>query len=134
MEYTPTAEEVRQEIKRLVPKLNEMFREHSLIDLTDFINKYSTEGFKHPGFVRNLAFKMEALGYAEVIPRKEWAEFYIKRTVFSKRHPYRYAITIGTIGLLFSILIGVVKSLTDKLFQSRNPQQTTTTTNTAHKP
>lgn len=109
--YIPSEIEVDDEIERLIPLINKKFKKHSLIDLTDFINTESKEGFKHPGFVRNMAFKMEARGEAEVIPRKDWNEFYIKRTIFSKRHPYKYYIILLCFGLFFSVIAGFANAL-----------------------
>jgi len=54
--YTPTEAEVNNEIKRLIPLINRKLQKHSLIDLTDFINKESKDGFKHSGFVRKHSF------------------------------------------------------------------------------
>lgn len=105
-DYTPNSKETKIEKLRIIRLAKDELKEHGLVDLTDFINKKSTEGFKHSGFVRSVAYKMEELGVAEVIPQKEWQEFYIKRTDFSKRHPYQYVIILGLIGLFFSLVIG----------------------------
>ena len=117
--YTPDQKEVKKEIKRLIPLIREEFKMHSLIDLTVFVDKKSKEGFKHPGFVRNMAFKMEALGDAEAIPLKEWQEFYTKKTVWHKRHPYWYTFKIGIIGLLFAISVGLANALFQTWLKSK---------------
>ena len=90
-EYIPTQEETSVEKRRLINLVKPELKEHGLVDLTDFINKNSSAGFTdNHGFTRSVAYKLEELGEAEVIVRKEWAEFYIKRNIFSKRHPYLF--------------------------------------------
>ena len=120
--YTPTPQETATEKNRLIGLLKPELKEHGLSDLTDFVNKHSREGFKHPGFVRSLAFRMEELGIVEVIERKDWTEFYIKRTIFSKREPYWYAFRIGLIGIGFSILAGVSIATTQSMIKARGSQ------------
>jgi len=61
--------------------------------------------------LENIAFKMESRGEVEVIPRMEWNEFYVKKTIFSNRHPYLFYIIIACFGLLFSIIAGFANAL-----------------------
>jgi len=116
-------EEMAEEKNRLIKIINPELKEHGLVDLTDFINKKSTERFQHPGFVRSIAYRMEEMGIVEVIPRKEWNEFYVKRTIWSKRHPYWYALKLGGIGLVFSILAGASIAVTQAIIKDRQPKQ-----------
>lgn len=121
-DYTPTQEETAQEKNRLIQLARPELREHGLVDLTDFVNKKGIEGVRHPGFVRSLAYKMEEMGIAEVIMRKEWTEFYVKRTIWSKRHPYFYAVKLGAVGVGFSILAGVSIAVTQAIIKDQWPQ------------
>ncbi|MBN9380471.1 MAG: hypothetical protein J0H74_06885 [Chitinophagaceae bacterium] len=115
--YTPSSEETAVEKARLIVMVQPELKEHGLVDLTAFIEKHSKDGFKHSGFVRSVAYKAEELGFAEVIPQKEWTVFFIKRTIFSKRHPYKYAFILGAIGLLFSVVAGVTIAVTQQLIK-----------------
>lgn len=110
--YTPTVEETRKEKLRIIDLVRPELREHALVDLTDFIMKRAGEGYRHAGFVGSVAYKIEALGLAEVIPLKDWTEFYIKRNIWTKRKPILYAITLSAIGLFFSIVAGITIALT----------------------
>jgi hypothetical protein len=109
-------------IKRLLPEL----KTHGLVDATAFIKSNSLihENHRHPGFVRSVVYKMESLGEAEVIPLKEWTEFYIKQTVYSKRHPYRFAVILGAIGLLFSVSAGISIAITQTRIKNQVPFNT----------
>jgi hypothetical protein len=110
-EYTPDEQTTSIEKVRLIELIKTELKEHGLIDLTDYINKNSSPGFiNNHGFVRSVAYKLEEMGEAEVIVRKDWTEFYVKRTGFSKRHPYYLAFILGTIGLLFSAVAGFVST------------------------
>lgn len=106
-------EETEVEKKRLIQLLIKELKLHGLSDATSYVKKHSIihENHTHEGFVRSLVYKMEAMGEAEVIPLKDWKEFYIKQTNWSKRHPYLYAIKIGIIGVLFSIIAGAAIAL-----------------------
>jgi len=110
-DYTPTEQESTSEKIRLINLVRPELKEHGLVDLTDFVNKKSTDGFKHSGFVRSLAYRIEEMGIAEVIPQKEWTEFYVKRNIYSKRNPIRFAFILATVGVVFSIVAGVVNAV-----------------------
>lgn len=95
---------------------------HGLSDATAYVKKHSIihVNHRHEGFVRSLVYKMEAMGEAEVIPRKDWTEFYLKQTIWSKRHPYLYASKIGAIGLLFSITAGATIAIVGSLLKGKD--------------
>ena len=116
-------DETEIEKNRLIKKLLPELKTHGLVDATAFIKSNSLihENHRHSGFVRSVVYKMESLGEAEVIPLKEWTEFYIKQTVYSKRHPYRYGIILGAIGLLFSVLAGISIAITQTIIKNQLP-------------
>ena len=127
-DYTPTEQETTNEKARLINLVRPKLKEHGLVDLTDFINRKSTEGFRsNHGFTRSVAYKLEEMGEAEVIVRKEWTEFYVKRNIFSKRRPYLFATLLATIGVIFSIIAGltnaIVSSKLNKSQQQKEIQQ-----------
>jgi hypothetical protein len=118
---TPTKEETAEEKRKLIQIIQPELREHGLVDLTDFINKNSSEGFRHEGFVRSVAYLMEERGIAEVIPQKDWNEFYVKRTIWSRRHPYWNAAKLAAIGVVFSIIAGISIAFTQSVMkESKN--------------
>jgi len=111
MAKTPTIEETRKEKDKLIKLIAKEMNEHGLVDLTSFINNNSSEGFiNNAGFVRSVAYKIEAKGYGEVIPRKEWEEFYIKKYSFFKTDK-----GIITIALVSAILGFVLKCISEAL-------------------
>ena len=116
-------DETEIEKNRLIKKLLPELKAHGLVDATAFIKNNSLihENHRHSGFVRSVVYKMESQGEAEVIPLKEWTEFYIKQTVYSKRHPYKYAIILGAIGLLFSVLAGISIAITQTVIKNQLP-------------
>jgi len=92
--------------------------------LTDFINEKSREGFtNNPGFTRSVAYKLEEMGEADVIVRKEWTEFYVKRNTYNKRHPYYYAAILAAVGVIFSIIAGTVNAWVSDRLKSKEPQK-----------
>lgn len=124
VEYTPTPEETTNEKTRLIDLVKPELKEHGLVDLTDFINKKSREGFtNNHGFTRSVAYKIEEMGEAEVIVKKDWTEFYIKRNIFRKRHPYYFAIRLAAVGVIFSIIVGAVNALVSDRLKSKEPQK-----------
>ena len=122
-DYTPSEQETTKEKKRLINLVSPELKKHGLVDLTDFVNKKSTEGFKHPGFVRSLAYRIEEKGIAEVIPQKEWKEFYIKRNIYSKRNPVKFAAILLAIGVIFSVIAGIVNAVVSERIKSKVPQK-----------
>lgn len=120
----PSEEETAKEKKRLIDLVKPELKEHGLVDLTDFINKKSTEGFtNNHGFTRSVAYKLEEIGEADVIVRKEWTEFYVKRNTFNKRHPYRFAAILAAVGVIFSIIAGIVNACVTDIIKSNKPQK-----------
>jgi hypothetical protein len=122
-DYTPSERETAKEKLRLIESVKPELKEHGLVDLTDFVNKKSREGFKHPGFVRSLAYRIEEIGLAEVIVRKEWTEFYIKRNIYSKRHPLKFAFILAAVGVIFSIIAGAVNAIVSKQLSKSQAQR-----------
>jgi len=120
-DQTPSPEQTAKEKRRLIELVRPELKEHGLVDLTDFIEKNGGEGFRHPGFVRSVAYRMEEMGVVEVIPRKEWTEFYIKRTIWNKRHPYWYAVKLSAIGIVFSIIAGISIAITQAIIKGELP-------------
>jgi hypothetical protein len=110
-DYTPTEQETTAEKIRLIDLVRPELKEHGLVDLTAFVNRESKDGFKHSGFVRSLAYRIEEKGIAKVIPQKEWTEFYIKRNIYSKRHPILFGIILAAFGVIFSIIAGSVNAI-----------------------
>ena len=114
-------DETETEKHRLIKFLIIELKIHGLVDATAYIKEHSVihENHRHSGFVRSVVYKMESLGVAKVIPQKEWTEFYIKQTVFRKRHPYKYVIILGAIGLIFSVLAGISIAITQATLKSQ---------------
>ena len=121
-DYTPTEQETADEKNRLADLVKPELKEHGLVDLTAFVNKESREGFKHSGFVRSLAYRIEEMGIAEVIPQKEWTEFYIKRSIYSKRHPIIFAAILLAIGVVFSVIAGTTNAFISEQIKPKEPQ------------
>lgn len=128
-ERIPSEKQTADEKNRLIRIVQPELREHGLVDLTDFVNKNAGEGFRHEGFVRSLAFRMEEMGLVEVIPRKEWTEFYVKRAIWGKRHPYIYAFRLGAIGVLFSIVAGSSIALTKSWLSDKDVESQSSSVN-----
>lgn len=111
-EYIPTPEETEKEKDEIINEIIPQLKIHGLVDLTDHIKKRNKPGFiDNWGFDRSVAYKLEEMGEAEVIVRKEWAEFYVKRNIYSKRHPIRFALILAAFGVAFSIIAGTVNSI-----------------------
>ncbi len=118
------SKETTKEKARLINLVKPRLEEHGLIDLTDFINKNSTEGFtNNPGFTRSVAYKLEEMGEAEVIVRREWTEFYVKRNIYSKRHPFLFATILATVGVIFSIIAGSVNAWFSDRLETKKPEK-----------
>jgi len=104
-----SAEETEVEKLRLIELLKPELKTHGLIDLSTFVKDKSNIHINHThsGFVRSLAYKIEEIGLCEVIPQKDWTIFFVKRNIYSKRHPITFAFILGGIGLIFSVVIGL---------------------------
>lgn len=123
-EKIPTDQQTAKEKARLIGLVKPMLKEHGLVDLTDFINKNCGEVFtNNPGFTRSVACKLEEIGEAEVIVRKEWTEFYVKRNTYNKRHPYYFTARLAAVGVIFSIIAGAVNAWVSDRLKSREPQK-----------
>ena len=123
-DYTPTEQETTNEKARLINLVRPELKEHGLVDLTDFINNNSTQGFvNNHGFVRSVAYKLEEMGEAEVVVRKEWTEFYVKRNIYSNRNPKKFAFLLATIGIIFSIIAGTVNAVFSERLKTKESQK-----------
>ncbi|CAN5447347.1 hypothetical protein BH10BAC2_BH10BAC2_48950 [soil metagenome] len=122
-ERTPSKEETETEKNEIINDVASELTEHGLVDLTDFIKQRNKEGFRYNiGFVRSVAYRIEAKGMGEVIPMKEWTEFYVKQSIYSKRNPYRYYLILATFGVVFAGISGAFNACISTLIKPSQPQ------------
>jgi len=106
--------ETEAEKKRLISLFTKALQKAGLLDLTGFIKEKAKihDNHTHPGFVKSVAYKIEADGFGEVIPLEDWKRFLVKLIVWRKRHPYLHALFLTIISSLFSVLVGLTVALT----------------------
>ncbi len=108
------------EKNRIIPIVAKQLVTDRLLDLTGWVDdNCESPTYTHPGFVRSVAYRMEALRIAEVIPVQEWNRFYIKDKSWDYKHPYKYYFTLALIGLLFSLIAGISSSITTELIKQK---------------
>ena len=117
--------ETEIEKHRLIELLKPELKTHGLTDLTTFVKDKSIihENHRHSGFVRSLAYKAEELGFAEVIPQEDWKVFFVKRTIYSKRHPIKFAAILFGVGVIFSVIAGTTNAIIAEGIKSKKPQK-----------
>ncbi len=106
-------EDTEREKQRLIELLTNELRVHGLIDVTGYIGEHAKidNVHTHPGFVRSVAFKMEKMGIAEVIPVEDWKRFYVKELTWDKRHPFLHAMRINFANSFLYVIAGLLVAL-----------------------
>ena len=109
---TPEEKKIDKEKDGFINKIKPQLDYDGLLNMTQWFKDNSTEDFHHWGYVRSIAYRMERLGLATVIPEDDWMnkanpKFWIKHSKWQDRHPYRHHLFITLIASIFSLTVAL---------------------------
>lgn len=84
-----------------------------LMNLTQWFKDNSHHDYHHWGYVRSIAYRMERLGLATVLPEDDWMnkpepKFWIMHSKWSDRHPYLHQLLNTIIASIFSLTVALL--------------------------
>lgn len=129
-------DEINDTIKRkFINQIKSQLDYDGLMNLTQWFKDNAHHDYHHWGYVRSIAYRMERLGFATVIPEDDWMnkadpKFWIKHTKWQDRNPYLHQFIIGLMASIFSLTVALTVLIIKERGQNKiDMQQNSSITN-----